>query len=144
MVHAPRITDESVITRWMGIEVARMNEGIVRDRKTLAVLLDEDEPSAFRKDGTMYRFNREVLGRLAGALPEELRLRLKLPVLFFQSPDVEGSCSCGDEPAFRALATLGEISSLRTMEKGKFWLSRPIAYAILGKYPTAFQIVIAP
>ena len=53
MPFPPRITDESVLTRWMGIEVAKMNEGLVTQRKPLFSLLAEKEPVAVtRKGGT--------------------------------------------------------------------------------------------
>ena len=41
-----------------------------------------------------------------------------------------------------ALQLLGEVSTLRTFEGGRFWVSRPIASTIMKKYPTAVQIVM--
>jgi hypothetical protein len=49
---------------------------------------------------------------------------------------------CPDETALAALQLLGEVSTLRTFEGGRFWVARPIAYAIMKKYPTAVQIVM--
>jgi hypothetical protein len=49
---------------------------------------------------------------------------------------------CPDAPALAALQLLGEVSPLRTLQEGRFWVSRPIAYAIMKKYPTAVQIVM--
>jgi hypothetical protein len=46
MTHPPRITDESVLARWMSMEIGKINEGVVRDRKILSRLLDEEIPSA--------------------------------------------------------------------------------------------------
>ena len=68
--------------------------------------------------------------------------RLRLPMLFFMSPDVPDSCWCADAAAFETLMILGEISRLRTMEEGKFWVSRAIAYAIARKYPTVVQLLM--
>jgi uncharacterized protein (UPF0216 family) len=142
MTHPPRITDESVLSRWMGMELRKMNEGTVRERKTLAALLCEECPSAETKKGDPYFFDRDVLEELEKTLPAPLRIRLRLPVLFFLTPDVPDSCSCSDETAFLALQELGEISTLRTLEKGKFWVARAIVYAMVRKYPTAFQVVM--
>jgi uncharacterized protein (UPF0216 family) len=144
MTHPPRITDEAVLNRWMGLEIRRMNESIVRDRKTLSALLSEDEPASETKKGDLYRFDKSVIAALGSALPASLHTRLRLPILFFLSPDVPDSCSCPDEAAFLALRELGEISHLRTMEGGRFWVARAIAYAILREYPTAVQIVMGP
>ena len=142
MSYPPRITDESVISRWMGLEVAKINEGVVTQRKSLLVLLAEKDPVSVTKKGDPYHFDPFVIGILGKALPEDLQRRLRLPVLFYASPDTHGDCSCPDETALAALQHLGEVSTLRTFDGGRFWVSRPIAYAIMKKYPTAVQIVM--
>ena len=142
MTHPPRITDESVLSRWMSMEIGKINEGVVRDRKFLSLLLDEENPCATTKNGEPYFFDRGVIAVLGKRLPAELHSRLRLPMLFFMSPEVPDSCWCADAAAFAALITLDEISRLRTMEEGKFWVSRAIAYAIARKYPTAVQLVM--
>ena len=142
MTHAPRITDESVLQRWIGIEVKKMNQGIVRERKRLSVLLEEETPQSVTKGDEPYYFDRAVLDVLAKALPEDLHRRLRLPVFFYASPDTPDSCSCPDEAALVAFQALGEVSNLRTMQGDRFWVSRPIVFALLKKYPTAVQIVM--
>ncbi len=144
MTHPPRITDESVLSRWMGMEIGKINEGLVRDRKSLAVLLSEQTPSAITKKGDPYLFDKSVIALLGQRLPGELHRRIRLPILFFMSPDVPDSCWCMDPAAFDALVLLGEISSMRLLQDGKFWVSRAIVYAILRKYPTAVQLVMGP
>ena len=141
MTHPPRITDESVLARWMGLEIAKMNEGVVSQRKSLAVLLTEKDPVSVTKKGEPFHFDPSVIASLGKALPEDLQRQLRLPVLFYSSPDVPDSCMCPDETALAVFQLLGEVSSLRTFEGGRFWVSRPIAYAIMKKYPTAVQIV---
>ena len=42
MTRRPRITDESVLTRWMGMEITRINDSIVAVRRSLAELLAEE------------------------------------------------------------------------------------------------------
>jgi uncharacterized protein (UPF0216 family) len=143
MTHAPRITDESVLARWMGLEVKKMNEGLAAERKPLSVLLSEEKPGSVTKKGEPYRFDAAVLAALAQALQPDLQRRLKLPVFFYATPDVPDSFSCPDEPALAALRALGEVSTLRTMQGGKFWVSRPIVYALMRKYPSVFQIMIS-
>ena len=142
MTYPPRITDESVLVRWMGLEITKMNEGVVSQRKSLAVLLAEKSPVSITKKGDAYHFDPSVIATLGKALPEDLQRQLRLPVLFYSSPDVPDSCMCPDETALAALQLLGEVSTLRTFEGGRFWVSRPIAYAIMKKYPTAVQIVM--
>lgn len=142
MTHPPRITDESVLARWMALEIAKMNEGLVRERKSLAFLVREKDPVSVTKKGDAYHFDRSVIATLGKALPEDLQRYLRLPVLFYCSPDTPGSCSCPDAAALSAFQLLGEVSTLRTFDGGKFWVSRPIAYALMNKYPTAVQIVM--
>lgn len=142
MTCPPRITDESVLTRWMGIEVAKMNEGLVVQRERLSVLLEKKDPVAVTKKGDPYHFDPAVIRSLGSALPEDLHRNLRLPVLFYLSPDTPGSCSCPDEAALAALQVLGEVSTLRTFTGDRFWVSRPIVFTIMKKYPTAFQVVM--
>jgi uncharacterized protein (UPF0216 family) len=142
MTSPPRITDESVLTRWMGLEVAKMNEGLVTQRRPLYVLLAEKEPVSVTKKGDTYHFDPSVIRALGSALPEDLQRKIRLPVLFYISPDTPGSCSCPDEAALAALPVLGEVSTLRTFTGDRFWVSRPIVYSIMMKYPTAFQVVM--
>jgi uncharacterized protein (UPF0216 family) len=85
----PSITDESVFRRWMSLEVGKVNDGIVAERKYLAQLLSEDEPSAVTKAGEDYFFDKTVIEQLGYALPETLHLSLKLPS-FSSSPSMSG------------------------------------------------------
>jgi Protein of unknown function DUF61. len=47
-----------------------------------------------------------------------------------------------DEAAVEALQHLGEISSLRRMHEGRLWIAKPLVYLMMGRYPTAIQIVM--
>lgn len=144
MTHPPRITDEFVLSRWMSMEIVKINEGLVRDRKSLAALLPEQKPSAITRKGESYLFDISVIALLGQRLPVELHRRLRLPILFFMSPDVPDSCWCMDSAAFDTLVLLGEISNMRLRQDEKFWVSRAIVYAILRRYPTAVQLVMGP
>jgi len=119
-----------------------MNEGLVLERKPLAALVASEKPSSVTKKGEQYLFDQRVITALGQALPEDMRQRLRLPILFYLSSDSPDSCSCPDESALAALQLLGEVSPLRTMQGDRFWVSRPIVYAIMRKYPTVIQIVM--
>ena len=88
MSHPPRITDESVLVRWMGLEIAKINEGVVTQRKSLAVLLAEKNPLSITKKGDTYHFDPSVIATLGKALPDDQKRKLRLPILFYLSPDV--------------------------------------------------------
>ncbi|HMA04590.1 MAG TPA: DUF61 family protein [Methanomicrobiales archaeon] len=143
MTRRPRITEESVLTRWMGMEAARINDSVVAERKTLASLLAEEKPAALTKGGARHPFDRDVLSALAAGLPEEIRKSVKIPLLFFVDVDVRDSCYLTDETAVRALKIHGDLGEGRRLTDGRLWIARAIAYAIARKYPTAVQFVLA-
>ncbi len=51
MSERPRISEETVMTRWLALELKRMNEGTVAARKALAELLSEPVPATITKGG---------------------------------------------------------------------------------------------
>ena len=142
MTNRPDISDESVLVRWINLEISRMNQGLVIERKPLATLLLSANPSSVTRNGEAYNFNREVIMILGNALPKELHRKLKLPIQFTLSTEVPDSCSCPDPFALTALQLLGEVSTLRIMQGACFWVSRPLVYDISKKYPTAAQVVM--
>jgi uncharacterized protein (UPF0216 family) len=138
----PPITDESVMIRWMQMELNRINAAVVIERKTLAALCKEESPSAKTKGGKEHAFKRDALRTMWEQVPPDLRDQLKLPILFYFDMDVADSCYLTDEMAVRALQGLGEISLMRTPRNGRVWVSRPIVYAMMRKYPSIIQIVM--
>jgi uncharacterized protein (UPF0216 family) len=128
--------------RWMQLELNRINAAVVIERKTLAELCREKSPSAKTKEGKEHAFNRDALKMLCEQVPPDLLDRLRIPILFYFDMDVADSCYLTDEVAVRALQGLGEISLLRTPQKGRVWVSRPIVYAMMRKYPSIIQIVM--
>jgi uncharacterized protein (UPF0216 family) len=136
------ISDEPVMMRWMGIEISRTNRGMVTGRRPLSELLAVEEPSAKTKGGDPHYFDPAVLHRIAEGLPEDLHRKLRLPIQFYYTPDVPDSCFLADEAAVEALRQLGELSAMRTMVKGRCWVARAIAFAIMQQYPTAVQVVM--
>ena len=96
-----------------------MNEGLVTQRKSLVVLLGEKDPVSVTKKGDTYHFDASVIATLGKALAEDLQRQLRLPVLFYASPDSPGSFSCSDETALAALQQLGEVSTLAYIRGGE-------------------------
>ena len=143
MTRRPWITEESVLTRWMGMEIARINDSVVAGRKSLALLLAEENPQGRTKGGGEYHFSRETLAALADRLNEETRKALKHPSIFFFHMDVGDSCYLTDETAVQVLQDLGDLGSGRRVTNDRLWVARAIAYAIAQKYPTAIQFAMA-
>ncbi|NLA99466.1 MAG: DUF61 family protein [Methanomicrobiales archaeon] len=142
MPDRPSASDEPTFLRWMRLELGRINDGVVAERKRLSLLLREEHPSSVTKGGDRYDFDRGVLLRLEQALPAELQRRLRLPILFYFDSTVPDSFFLADEAAVQALQSLGEISTLREMQGGRLWIAKPIVYAVMSRYPTVMQIVM--
>lgn len=142
MPNRPSASDESTLLRWMRLEIGRINDGVVAERKRLSRLLREEQPSSVTKGGSWYDFDRDVLLRMGQAVPEELQRRLRLPILFYFDSTVPDSFFLADEAAVQALQSLREISPLRRMQGGRLWIAKPLVYAIMNRYPTAVQIMM--
>ncbi len=142
MSDRPPPHDEAVLMKWMRLEIGKINEGLVAERKTLRRLLEEETPSSTTKSGQKYIFDADVVRRLGEQLPPDLHRRLKLPIFFYFDMNVGGSCFLTEEAAMEALQHLGEISHLRRMRDGRLWFAKPIAYDLTNRYPTVIQIVM--
>ena len=61
--------------------IRKINAHIPKERKTLAELLAEEEPSVEASDGSKIYFRRRDLEELAGIVPRELHRKLRLPIV---------------------------------------------------------------
>ncbi|MDD2473070.1 MULTISPECIES: DUF61 family protein [unclassified Methanoculleus] len=142
MPNRPSASDESTLLKWMRLEIGRINDGVVAERKRLSRLLQEEHPASVTKGGTRYDFDREVLLRLEQGLPGDLQRRLRLPIIFYFDSTVPDSFFLADEVAVQVLQCLQEISPLRRMQGGRLWMAKPLVYAVMNRYPTAVQIMM--
>jgi uncharacterized protein (UPF0216 family) len=138
----PDVSDEKVLMKWMRLELGKINDGIVAERKPLSLLIAEERPGSVTRGGKEYVYKKDVLMELAKKLPGPIRERLKLPVILYFSADVPDSCMLSDETALRAFQALGELSELREMENGRLWIGKALAFSLVRSYPTAVQIMM--
>ncbi|WP_407283208.1 DUF61 family protein [Methanolobus sp. WCC1] len=136
------VSDDSVLMRWMKIEVGKINDGLVSERKSLAQLLTEERPASQTKAGNEHIFDKDILEELGNKLPTNLHRKLKIPIIFFSDNRVPDSCYLNDPVALEALQILGEMSKMRRMQQGKLWIGRSIAYTIMKKYLSVVQIAM--
>jgi len=61
--------DESALRRWMGLEMRKINEGIVAARVSLPTLLEMENPVTITRGGQEFRFDRNVLEKLHRGFP---------------------------------------------------------------------------
>jgi uncharacterized protein (UPF0216 family) len=142
MTPRPDLSDESVLKKWMAIEMGRINDGVVAERRKLSDLLQEKNPAAITRKGKEFAFDRTTLYELEQRLPEKLRNRLFLPVIFYFDSQVADSCFLTDKTALEAFQILGEMSDMRVMTEGRLWVGRAIVYTLMRKYPTMIQIMM--
>ncbi|SFM70441.1 DUF61 family protein [Methanolobus profundi] len=136
------IADDPILTRWMRLEMGKLNDGIVSERKSLAQLLTGERPVSRTRSGKEHVFDSSALKELSERLPPDLHDKLKLPVIFFSDTKVPDSCYLNDPNALSALQILEELSEMRQMQQGKMWVGKSIAYSIMRKYPTVVQIAM--
>lgn len=135
-------TNESVLMKWMKLEIGRMNQGTVSERKVLYLLLKEKTPSTMIRAGTAYYFDTAALQRFGNHIPEQVQRKLAVPISFFFDIDVRNSYALNDTVAVEAFQWLGELSPLRELRNGRLWVAKPIVYALIRKYPSLVQIVV--
>ncbi len=142
MTPTPPLSDESVLMRWMALEMGRINDGVVAERKRLSELLRDPKPSSVTRGGKEFAFDKNTIRLLGERLPVSLHTRLKLPIIFYFDSTVEDSFFLTDSAALEALQLLGELSDMREMTGGRVWVGRAIVYAIMRKYPGAVQVMV--
>jgi hypothetical protein len=136
------VSDESVLLRWMALEMGRINDGVVAERKRLSDLIREDQPRSVTRGGKEFAFDKGTIHLLGEKIPVSLHTRLKIPVIFYFDSTVQDSFLLTDEAALAALQQLGELSDMREIIAGRLWVGRAIVYAIMRKYPGMIQIMV--
>ena len=142
MPDRPFFSDESILMRWMNLEISKINRGVVAERKLLNDLVDMERPGIPTKGGGTYHFKKDTLVMLRTRLPQSLSGRLRLPVLCYFDSSVGDSCFITDDQGVDMLKELKEISSMREMTDGRLWIGKTIIFDIIRKYPTVIQIVM--
>jgi len=62
-------------------QIRNLNRHLPKGRPSLAKLLSQEKPEVESKDGSVHRFKREELEKLAEITNEEERKRLRLPII---------------------------------------------------------------
>lgn len=128
--------------RWFALEMARVQQSIVRMPRHLVELLLDPEPRAETKGGEPYRFDPEALHRFGDGLPILTRHFLRVPVFFYADKEAPDSAYVADVHAADALRFHGLVPENRRMHEGKLWLGIALARDIANRYPTLFQFVL--
>ncbi len=134
---AVRMTAKGGMDRWVEHEKVKINKGLVTRKKKLRDLLKEENPRSQTKEGDDHEFEHKTLERLAAALLEGEEVMLPITLSF--SSAVGDSCYVTDETASFLLRRLEGFGDAYPYRDGKMWLPNSMAFAIMQRYPTAFQ-----
>ena len=133
--------DEDTLKRWMSLEVHEANRAVVTKGRRLRQLLQEDEPSAEKRNGEPHDFDPDVLARLNDELSPLVRANVRLPITIYFAHDTETGAYVSHEWAIEALEQLDVTET--TEREGRLWMPRSKAMLIAREYPTAFQFMLA-
>ncbi len=132
--------NDDVLRRWMRLEVHGSNASTVTKARELTDLLGEEEPQAQARDGSIHRFDRDALERLAEQLSPLARIEARLPITFYLSHRTSGDCYLMHDHAIEVARQLGLTDS--QPRDGKLWVGAALARAFAKEYPTLVQFVI--
>lgn len=131
--------DEGTFRRWVAFELGTLHAGLVSQRRLLADLLQEAQPSAPARGGT-HAFEPRELRALAERLPTELRYALRLPIHLYTDGEVADALYAQDPASAEALALLG-YAAARPDARGRVWVARSLASQAVRDWPTSVQFV---
>jgi uncharacterized protein (UPF0216 family) len=131
--------DEGAFQRWMRFELDTLHAGLVSQRRLLADLLGEAQPTAPARNGA-HAFDPGQLQRFAAKLPTELRYALRMPIPIYIDSTIEDAVYLQDKAAVEALAAHGYVHA-RADAQGKAWMGRSMALQVLRDWPTLVQFV---
>ncbi len=113
--------------RWIALELGRINAGLVVERKSLAALLAEAQPTCRTREGEEHAFEPGALQRLAGGLTREERESLRLPITVFVTGDLEDAAYLAEELAAKALRAAEGYGAAFPFRGGRMYLPHSLA-----------------
>jgi hypothetical protein len=118
--------------------IKRLNAHIPKNRKTLAQLLDEEEPSVEASDGSKIYFRRQDLEKLAENIPRELYGSLRLPIILVRRIELGKGVYVisGGEAERRVVLSMLGIRGI----KGEAYLYRPQVSELISKLKSLVTI----
>ncbi|MEW5760908.1 MAG: DUF61 family protein [Candidatus Thermoplasmatota archaeon] len=125
------------IEKYLEYEFKKFHNNIVIKRKSLKELLLEEEPKCITKDGKESYFDKEILKKIAKALPEYRHDELLLPITIYFDLALEHQCYISDKTSAEVLKKIENF--LYEYVDGKMYLPESIGIEILNKYKGCVQ-----
>ena len=125
--------------RWISFELGRLNADLVIEKKSLARLLQEPEPTCRTREGDAYPFDREALARLAAVLTHEEASALRLPLTLTVRGDSDEAV-LADEIGAKALRALEKFDRAFAFRDGRMRLPHSLAVDLVRRHGGALQL----
>jgi len=127
------------IDRWISFELGRLNAGLVVEKKSLARLLQEPEPSSRTREGDPRPFDREVLVRFASVLTAEEAAELRLPLTLTLRGDSDDAILT-DAIGAKALRALEKFDRAFEFRDGRMAVPHSLAVDMTRRYGGVLQL----
>ena len=139
---ATRMWDRpGAMERWVAHEYASVNSSLVTKKKSLALLLQEADPSCATRDGDAWPFGRAALDRLSAACRPGDAEALRLPISLHFSPDLPDECYLTDPIAADVLRKAESFGPAFPFREGRMHLPASLGVDLISRYKGAIQQV---
>jgi uncharacterized protein (UPF0216 family) len=128
------------VDRWLTLEIGRINDGLVVERKTLRRLLEEPHPSCRTRGGHDVALDRAALERLARVLARHEADQLRLPITVFVSGDLPDSAYISEELAAKAIRELEKFGAAFPFRDGRMYVPHSLAVDLVRRSGGTIQI----
>lgn len=129
-------------SRWVGLELGRLNAGLVTEKKSLARLLEEPEPACRTRDGELHPFEPQALARFAAVLTEDEAAALRLPLTLLVLGDSD-EVRLTDELGAKALKTIEKFDRAFPFRDGRMSLPHSLAVDLVRRHGGVLQLAFA-
>jgi uncharacterized protein (UPF0216 family) len=133
-------SNDPPVDRLIALEIGRINDGLVVERKSLRRLLAEPTPTVRTRGGHDVSLEKKSLERLAAVLtPHEADL-LRLPITVFVSGEFEDSAYVSEELAARAIRQVEGFREAFPFRDGRMYLPHSLAIDIVRRAGGTVQL----
>jgi uncharacterized protein (UPF0216 family) len=104
----------------------------------------EDAPACIAKDGSVYRFDRQVLSDFSDKLTDDEREQLRLPITLTFQMELSDSCYVTDRTASAVLSRLEDFGPAYKYRDGRMLMPASLGVSLVRKYGRMIQRLFLP
>ncbi len=134
--------EENRFKKLITSQLKNLNTGMVSQKKSLATLLKEENPSVKKRDGGTHYFENNHLKKIEERVPIHKKDELKLPIVIYNDPSLD-RCYVKSKIEGLVIKKMLDLKN-KTIEKEKVWFSKPLVADLIREYDDLFQFVWTP